>query len=372
MTSSIRKSNFELLRLLAILFVVASHLFQLVPENSSYNSFVTVFSYSAFPGSWIGVNLFFILTGYFLIDSNRSQYKKLFSLLIQVYECFVISALVFLVAKYSGIANVSRFNIKKILGLFAKNCIYPLTSVNYWYVTTYFILMLLTPILNGFLRKFSNKSLIVFLIFSGVFWYLVSNVFSFRYAHIQRAVFFYSLGVYLKKSSKDKNFGLICIAYFLIALFLYFCSVMCYYKFMTIQNDSFRNEVIRKSLDVLNLGVFVPLICILFFRFFERLPVSFNKTINVLAGTTFSIYILHCNPLFQSVILDLIPLMNRYDSIYYPVMNLLGVILVTLICSLFDIARKVLHEKLLAEKISKLYESIRNFFMCSDGENECL
>lgn len=368
MSVSVRKSNFELLRILAILLIVASHLFEYVPADSDYGTFVNIFSYSGFPGSWIGVDLFFMISGYFLIFSEKSQNRKLFSLLIQIYECFFISVVIFFVARFFGFSGNASINLKKLLGLFAKNCIYPLTSVNYWFITTYFILILFSPLLNGFLRRFSSKGFILFLIFCGLFWYLVSNIFSYRYSHIQRAVFFYSLGAFIKKNYKEKAFSAAHVLCLFSAVVLYLCATICYYRFSVMPKDGFRNEVIRKTLDLVNLGIFVPVICVLLFKFFERLPVPSLPAMNALGGTTLSVYLLHCNPLFISVVLGLLPLMNRFQHRLYPLLNLLGVVSVFLISAIVELARKEVHKRLLETRINDLYDRIRLVFISENGE----
>ena len=89
-----RSSNFELLRIFAMLMIVAAHFaghgirHVLVPELSSAwlsGSFANrLFTSFLIPGGKIGVGIFFVLTGYFMYTA---QYKAshLIKLVLQVY-----------------------------------------------------------------------------------------------------------------------------------------------------------------------------------------------------------------------------------------------------------------------------------------------
>lgn len=86
-TAKTRQSNFELVRIIAMLMIVASHLachgvqHVLAAENaySDYNAaslFNSLFTSFLNPGGPIGVALFFMLTGYFVCRKDSCSVKK--------------------------------------------------------------------------------------------------------------------------------------------------------------------------------------------------------------------------------------------------------------------------------------------------------
>ena len=82
-----RESSLELMRIIAMLMVCAFH-WQLHGVNDgitraplSANQFVSFLF-----GSWgiLGVNLFFLLSFYFMVDEEKVNYKKIVGLIVKV------------------------------------------------------------------------------------------------------------------------------------------------------------------------------------------------------------------------------------------------------------------------------------------------
>lgn len=82
-----RQSNFELLRIVAMLMIVAHHLAvhgvqHVLEPNICYAAYAAgsflnkVFTCFLLPGGEIGVGLFFMTTGYFLCTANQTSVRK--------------------------------------------------------------------------------------------------------------------------------------------------------------------------------------------------------------------------------------------------------------------------------------------------------
>ena len=75
-----RQSNFELLRIFAMVMIVSHHLavHGVVPEAFYESSSLLNKSFAAFliPGGTIGVALFFMLSGFFLCGKEKGSVKK--------------------------------------------------------------------------------------------------------------------------------------------------------------------------------------------------------------------------------------------------------------------------------------------------------
>ena len=117
-----RNSSLNLLKIIAIFMIVIFHCvykgieFAKLPE---YNKFLY---YVFFHFGEIGVNIFMIISGYFLINKNQIEKKKIFKLIFEIYlYSFLAIAILFLFNKYT-------FDIKDI---------FPINFSYYWYITYY-------------------------------------------------------------------------------------------------------------------------------------------------------------------------------------------------------------------------------------------
>ena len=74
-----RKSNFELLRIIAMFMIIFHH----ISVHSNFNNLTTTnLLYLKFIqiGGKIGVNIFVLISGYFLINTERIKINKIFKL----------------------------------------------------------------------------------------------------------------------------------------------------------------------------------------------------------------------------------------------------------------------------------------------------
>lgn len=132
-----RESNIELLRIIAMIMIIVHH-FELFAGNSnignlSLNSYIEI---ALFSFGKLGVNIFVIISGYFLINSKFST-KKIFKLWMQIlfYSVGIIGILKLL--------NIVDINLKEMLKYFL-----PISYKKYWFASTYMYLYLMFPFLN--------------------------------------------------------------------------------------------------------------------------------------------------------------------------------------------------------------------------------
>lgn len=148
-----RQSNIELLRVLAIMGVIVLHYGNpfmggglTYVKDSSINSYILCLLISLFACS---VNLFMIISGYFMCNSKGVNLWKPLKLIIQV--------IIFRVGLYllSLLINGGGISVKTLLGKFI--------PVNY-FVILYCTVYLLSPFINVLFEKLSLKSLKQFMI----------------------------------------------------------------------------------------------------------------------------------------------------------------------------------------------------------------
>ena len=125
-----RNSKLELLRIISIFFIVLSH--YVVHSGLNIDNLPLGFNKIILDicilGN-VGTMLFVLISGYFLINSNKVKIKKIIHFWLQVffYSFFIYLLLL--------LFNKENFNIKSLfLNMF------PITFKRYWFATTYFIM----------------------------------------------------------------------------------------------------------------------------------------------------------------------------------------------------------------------------------------
>ena len=202
-----RSSNFEALRIVAMIMIVAAHyslhgVMQMTEPGaleiwSSGNSMKKVIVELFTPGSEVGVALFFILAGYFGISRKNINVLRV---VLETVFYGIVTAILYLVLLFAGIAKVHSDNI--VYELFDSMFI-PISSGIYWFVTVYIIIILTSPLLNQFINRLNRKGQIITLITIFVFEYSLSEFGGGNYYLIQRGLMFYYLGAVLRKNITD-------------------------------------------------------------------------------------------------------------------------------------------------------------------------
>lgn len=135
-----RDSNMELMRVICMFMIVLCHssfcvAWDEVPLSSTMLRF----------GANVGVYGFVLVSGYYMINSTISV-TKLLRLWITVFS---YSAGVYFILAMYGAIHVN------LLDAF-RYCT-PFTSGRYWFVSTYFMLMLVSPLLNRGIKGLNKK-----------------------------------------------------------------------------------------------------------------------------------------------------------------------------------------------------------------------
>lgn len=142
-----RDTSIELLRVIAMLMVTTLHALGHggVLEQYDFGTPGYVFFYFIETLCIVAVNVFVLITGYFMVKSEF-KISRVIKLLLQV-EFFSVICLIF--AKFLFHANIG---LKGIMYTFL-----PLTSNTYWFVSAYIILIILAPILNILIKSINKQ-----------------------------------------------------------------------------------------------------------------------------------------------------------------------------------------------------------------------
>lgn len=370
-----RNSTFELLRLISMIMIVGAHyaghgIQQVLwgTLNSDYfwlnGSFVSkIYTLFLIPGGKVGVAIFFMLSGHFMVKSNVNI-KKILKLIIQIFYYSIFAYLLFLFVYYFKIysfpeyiqnGNVITFTFKRFILMFI-----PISTASWWFVTAYVALYLFIPLLNTFLLKFKKNGFILFLLFFWLIWYSIESQMNAPFLILQKAIFFYSFGSFIKLFLSQKLntlvlFGICLLLWLLFTTHLYLDTVL--------DNTNLLFEIYKLSHDFISIAVFVPLISFFLFLLFKNINLGYNKYINNIAKTTLGVYLIHDSFSGRAVIWNFIirPL-NHFQSNYYLLYSIISIITIFIICSIIDYIRIYFFEKKLLLFFESIYNKFEMFF----------
>lgn len=304
-----RSGNIELMRIIAMLFIISHHLLvhgMKIWENSTWNNFVLLSIDSCF---FIGVNVFVLISGYCGIKFNL---KKLFYLYILTS---IIGGLGYFVHLYVDDASLGKSVIY--------NTIFSISHApGTWYIKVYIYLFLLSPIINISLQTFTRKQihLVLFLlsvicVYFGWFWQDEVNKDGYNLINF---IWLYCIGYYLSNHLNVNNS--ISIIYFLpIWIILSIVNVIIWLKFNSYVAWTYNNP-------------FVVLASISFFLFFISLNFT-SRVVNIIAQSTLGIYLIHENCYLSHFLYDKSFVEKYSNNVILFVASVFGVFIV---CGIVD------------------------------------
>lgn len=194
--NTMRSSNIELLRIIAMFMVVLGHYYVKggFPDDSLMNASKLVMQ---FLGSWskIAVDIFVIISGYFLV-TQKFRWKKL----LKFFGCTYFWSL----ATLCFVLFVLNQNVEKSLIMKAVN---PITPLN-WFARAYLVLYIAFPLINKMIERISKTQLgVIIAIFTTAF-YVIPNIRGLSLGGYLNSFFMfadmYCIGAYLRLYSNDK------------------------------------------------------------------------------------------------------------------------------------------------------------------------
>ena len=300
--SRMRDSGIELLKVIAVVLIVISHVvLTLTTENEyiPYNDYLldcthattngtvlllAVIRHFGALGNWI----FFVASAWFLLDSTKASGKKIMEMLLDIW---VISVL------FLGITLLLRGEVSGKLFLFS---LLPTTFENNWYLTCYLLFYPLHPYLNRLIAAMTQKEhlkmisvltvlYIGFNFIKGRFFFpnmllLWSSVYLIL-AYIKR----YCIGVY--SSAKMNGILLLCGAAGAVGIVLLT-------NLLGLKLAALSDQLLRW---VSNFNPFLILIAIAAFGLARKNHFK-NKNVNHIAKCAMLIYIIHENILLRTYV----------------------------------------------------------------------
>lgn len=279
----IRVSNFELLRILLIIFVIILHyngisynVLEITRKTSSLNFNLASFFEAI---AICAVNTFILISGYFLCNKNQVNIRKAINIFVVV---IFYSLFIYLIELYLG---DKTFSIKSLIG--------KIIPVNY-YAWLYGAMFILCPFLNLIFDKLNKKQIHLFILIITILFCIIPTVEDFVFPKIGitaagispvsgdgnqagytliNFILLYYIGGYInhEKINLSKS----------VSIVLFFILGFCVYIFKKINQNAF---------DYCNF--FVILESVMLFLFFKNLEIK-SRIINYLAKTVWGVFNLH-------------------------------------------------------------------------------
>lgn len=345
-----RQSNFELLRIIAMILIVISHYAQhgmtvVAMTASTIYKFLSMYFYTF---GQIGVTIFVLITGYFLIDK---EFKL--SRIIRIATKAIFYSYLILILSFIFAPNI--LNLKNII-----QSLLPISTSQYWFVTTFILLGILSPLLNIVFRYLNKRQIELYLSLFIFLWFILSCTYKITYCGSALLYFIviYFIGAYLK----TYNVQIFEKKYVDIIVLLFTQIIVCAWILLCIHLNKY-NPAWFAHLSHLN-SIFTLLASVSIFTFFKNTNISYNNAINKISSGCFSVYIITENCLIRKYIWIEWFHCLKSTNIDYVILNVLFSILVSFaICICADILTSPLINKI----SNKLEEYSNKYILNSIG-----
>lgn len=330
MTTKTRNSAFELLRIIAMAFIVIGHI-SLHAQKGKLDSHNYIIALCT-----TGVNLFILISGYFGIKLSWKSLLKF------------VSTIVF----YNIITTILKWGITRTPPDIdsIKILLEPFKESSWWFINCYFNLMLLSPIINVALNKCTERQLKYFL---GVLLFISCiSGFCFRNSinpngyNTFQFVTMYVLGNAIHRFDLPTRFSTrkLLIVYILCTYAIYICSFIIMYR------STFYNNPL----------IIVSAVCL--FCLISKIDIR-SSLVNRTASYMLPIYLLQDSPLGFKIYNILYSKGCELNFTGWEYANILVIYIVVLLTSTFilETTRQLLLNKLINNASNSLKEKVNIF-----------
>ena len=289
-----RNIGIDYLRIIAMFFIVAIHTLRHggILDNVIKNTSQYRLAYLILTIVNSGVIIFALISGFVGYSETKKKHgcKSFFILWLTVVFYDVLISTVFYAC--------GKANIDTVIKAF-----FPISNDDYWYFTAYFFVFLLSPYINDIVRNNSKTT---------IFKYLIAWTLLLYFSHAIEGFFskclllyLYFIGSILKKYDVPQKIEM--RINILIIVVLIGVSWIWIIAWSTTQITFLPGLIIRYDSPVL---IITGILWLLLFA-----KVNWNKAVNKIAPSIFSVYLVNDNPLIRELIIKKI-MSQELSSIY--------------------------------------------------------
>ena len=280
-----RQSNIELLRIVATIFILVYHYCIHGAISEIYvHTMNKIASFFLSTEGQVAVDIFFLITGYFMINS-KFKIKKVIKFSLQV---FFYSAIITIFALYQ---THQKFEWNSVKSYFM-----PITHNIYWFPTCYVGIYLLSPFLNKLINALGKEGCKKFLIFCTItlsIMPMILNMF-FLLTELHWGIFFYVLGAYIKLYNfefKNKKTGMLITILHPICMFILSVAIIMLNKKL--------GTHINKDKCICYYSIFSIIGSVGYFLTFKNMKIKQNRIINYFSKISFATYLLTDHQIYR-------------------------------------------------------------------------
>lgn len=306
-----RETNFDLLKIIAMIMIIVLHFnlygisYKSLDTTSSIFGFANIMEYLCIGA----VDLYVMITGYFMITSRR-KLKKILELefKIIIYSTFIYLFLV-------GIHKI-KFDAVPFIKLF-----FPLTTNTYWFMSAYLGLYILIPFINRLVNLMTKKEYLNLLMILTVFMVILKSFFPTNFVYENASgysliwfIYLYLLAGYLRlyfQKKIPKSF------LFLIIPCIIAIQLVAKISLLKIKNINVWNQIVNNQLAYNS--VLVLILSVIIFVMFRNIKIEGkikNKIIQKISSLTIGVYLFHEHPYFRDILWNEILQPSKYIGTY--------------------------------------------------------
>ena len=303
-----RESNIELLRNVSMFMVLLLHanfvaMGRPTPEDLTISPLSSAFRWLIEGLSIASVNAFVLISGWFGIKASKKGTFKF------IYQILFFLGGSYLIALCMGVLESPKHSLLDV---------FQLTPYD-WFIKSYFVLMILSPLLNQFKNleePIQRKLLLLFFGFEAVFGWIAggSRFFVSGYTPLH-LLGIYLLGQYMHyslipletdsvfKAFLNKVLGFNAVTNGLLFLLCSVAIAVMGLLDLKYTGGSWSNTVLAYS------NPLVVIASVFLFLTFARMRIKSNRFINWFGASSFAVYLLHCDPIVRQKVF--IPVIQR-------------------------------------------------------------
>ncbi|HWQ98221.1 MAG TPA: acyltransferase [Clostridia bacterium] len=323
-----RQSNIELLRIFAMFFIVMHHYVMHGTTSFVYlDSPLTLQNVFALFLASLGrpaVGIFVLICGYFSIKSDF-KLPRFVTLIAQVFSYSVVLLLLAKFVLPVG-ASIGRAEIL--------SSVFPTAYGTYWFMTSYAVLILLSPYINKLLLLLTQKQHKALILLFVAIWCISPTILGANFAGSDLAYFvaFYSIAAYFRlypsKANPSRYFALFGFWALVVLASIASASFLLNYSGVFRKYITYFSEYNRLPGAMCAIELFLAL---------SQSKPFYSKWINGIASTSFGIYLIHENPFIRPLLWGKLFDSSAYvNTPLYFVHLLVSVIIVFAGCAVID------------------------------------
>ena len=358
-----RNSSIELLRILSMFMIVLCHF-------ATHGNFHYDVQMISIPRLWwnfiemggnLGVDVFVLITGYFLINHrnkilNTRQVLKFWG---QVFFYSITISAIFMI---SGIRKPDAVSLLRTF--------FPVTFESWWFARAYFVLYIIHPFINMLLHKLDKNLYQKLIIILAVLWVVIPTLTTSSYQSNSLIWFvtLYCIAGYIRLYGLNSKFTSkhYCIFFAVFSLLRYLSCVVLMLIGTQITLVARGALVFYEQQSVLTVISAISL-----FMGFEKMHIKQSKWINVIASAAFGVYLIHENFIMRPFLwLTVCKNNQKQGSLMLIPYSVTVAILIYVSCTIIDLLRQRLIEKSYMKLVDKYTKNI-NTSLRKTGRRFC-